>query len=86
MARRGAPDKTEGTPEAVVMACPSCASELRLEAEWLEDQTDLLALPPRQHLGAERYNRLLQLVYPLSTSIIEQGGFPQQNPLGLSWS
>jgi hypothetical protein len=52
----------------------------------IEDLTDLLALPPWQHLGAERYNRLLQLVHPLSASIIEQGGFPQQNPLGLSWS
>ena len=43
MARRGAPDKAErGKPAAVVMACPSCASELRLEAEWLEGETDLL--------------------------------------------
>jgi hypothetical protein len=43
MARRGAPDKNERpAPGAVVLACPSCASELRLEAEWLEDQADLL--------------------------------------------
>ncbi len=43
MARRGSPDKNERkAPDAVVIACPSCASELRLEAEWLEDQTDLL--------------------------------------------
>ena len=43
MARRGAPDKTERPgPGAVVMACPSCASELRLEAAWLEGETDLL--------------------------------------------
>jgi hypothetical protein len=43
MARRGAPDKSElKAPASVVLACPSCASELRLEAEWLEDQTDLL--------------------------------------------
>ena len=43
MARRGAPDKNEQrAPQAVVMACPSCASELRLEPEWLEGETDLL--------------------------------------------
>ena len=43
MARRGAPDKTElSSPAAVVLACPSCASELRLEEQWLDGQTDLL--------------------------------------------
>jgi hypothetical protein len=43
MTRRGAPDKNERpTPDAIVLACPNCASELRLEAEWLEDQVDLL--------------------------------------------
>lgn len=43
MARRGAPDKSElPAPAAVVLACPSCASELRLDEEWLDEQTDLL--------------------------------------------
>ena len=44
MARRGAPDKNErpGRRTPSCIACPSCASELRLEAEWLEDQTELL--------------------------------------------
>ena len=43
MARRGAPDKNEKrAPQPVVMACPTCASELRLEPEWLEGETDLL--------------------------------------------
>ena len=43
MARRGAPDKNERrVPPAVVMTCPSCASELRLEAQWLEGESDLL--------------------------------------------
>ena len=32
MARRGAPDKAEiPAPPAVVLSCPSCASELRHE-------------------------------------------------------
>ena len=43
MARRGAPDKDElAAPAAVVLACPSCASELRLEADWLEGEAELL--------------------------------------------
>jgi hypothetical protein len=43
MARRGAPDKTEiPASPAVVLACPSCASELRLEEEWLDGQAELL--------------------------------------------
>ena len=43
MARRGAADKNELPPPGpVVLACPSCASELRLEAQWLEDQADVL--------------------------------------------
>jgi hypothetical protein len=43
MARRGSPDKAgRAALEAVVLECPSCASELRLEAAWLEDRADLL--------------------------------------------
>lgn len=43
MARRGACDKRElPTSGTVVLACPSCASELRLEPEWLEGESDLL--------------------------------------------
>ncbi len=53
--------------------------------QTVEDRTDLLALPPWRHLGEEQYTRLLQLVHPLSGRIIEQGGLPLPNPLGLSW-
>jgi hypothetical protein len=45
MARRGAPDKNSRRPpqnEAIVMDCPTCACELRLEAEWLEGLTEVL--------------------------------------------
>jgi len=42
-ARRGAPDKYEkNAPRFVALKCPTCASSLRLEAEWLEDDVDLL--------------------------------------------
>ena len=42
-ARRGAPDKCEKrAPGVVALKCPACASLLRLEAEWLDDDVDLL--------------------------------------------
>lgn len=42
-ARRGARDKYEkNAPGWVALKCPTCASSLRLEAEWLEDDVDLL--------------------------------------------
>lgn len=42
-ARRGAPDKCESpAPGFVALKCPNCASSLRLEADWLEGDVDLL--------------------------------------------
>lgn len=48
----------------------------------VEGRTDLLALPPWQHLGAEQSARLISLVRPLSTRIVEQDGVPMPNPMG----
>ncbi len=48
----------------------------------IEDATDLLALPPWQYLGAEKFARLISLVRPFSVRIVEQGGVPVPNPLG----
>lgn len=52
----------------------------------IEDRTDLLALPPWQHLGRERSERLLALAQPISQRIVDQGGIPRVNPMGLSSS
>jgi hypothetical protein len=49
----------------------------------IEKRTDFLALPPWQHLGEERCKRLLELARPLSLSIVEQGGVPVPNPIGV---
>ena len=39
LARRGAPDKTgELAERALVMECPACASELRVDASSLENR------------------------------------------------
>lgn len=49
----------------------------------IEDRTDLLALPPWQHLGTEAASRLIALMRPISTRVVEQGGIPMPNPIGL---
>ena len=42
-ARRGAPDKNGAMESAAnVLACPTCACELRLEADWLDGLADVL--------------------------------------------
>ncbi len=43
MARRGAPDKS-GPPAShgIVLRCPTCDSDLRVEASWTEDSADVL--------------------------------------------
>ncbi len=51
--------------------------------QHIEDRTDHLASPPWTHLGRERVERLLSLVGPLSKTIVEQGGVPMPNPMGL---
>ena len=43
LARRGAPDKAgAASARSIVMECPACASELRLEASWLEGVDEVL--------------------------------------------
>jgi hypothetical protein len=51
----------------------------------LEERTDRLAHRPWQHLGDEGCARLHALVWPLSDTIVRQGGLPIPNPLGLPW-
>ncbi len=51
----------------------------------VEQRTDLLALPPWRSLGEQGCQRLLDLVYGLSSRIIEQQGVPIPNPIGLPW-
>jgi len=43
MARRGAPDKSASpAAAAIVLSCPTCAAEFRLEKRWLEGETEAL--------------------------------------------
>ena len=51
----------------------------------LEERTNELAMPPWRHLGEERLGRLIELARALSGRLVEQGGVPIPNPMGLTW-
>ena len=49
----------------------------------IENQTDLLAMPPWRSLGEGASTRLCELARPLSVRIVEQGGIPIPNAMGV---
>lgn len=49
-------------------------AEGRRVRQEVEDRTDVLALPPWQHLGEQGCARLRELVRPLSKAIVDGGG------------
>jgi hypothetical protein len=51
----------------------------------VEERTDRLALAPWRHLGDADCTHLRALVYPLSGRIVEAGGIPIPNPMGVPW-
>jgi hypothetical protein len=51
----------------------------------VEERTDALAARPWDHLGGERAARLRAICWPLSDAIVQQGGIPIPNPMGLPW-
>jgi hypothetical protein len=51
----------------------------------VEDRTDALAMRPWEQLGLQHTARLRELVWPLSDTIVRQGGVPIPNPMGLTW-
>lgn len=51
----------------------------------VERITDELAAPPWQHIGRERSLRLWRQMRELSGQIIDGGGVPVPNPMGLPW-
>ena len=46
----------------------------RAVRQRIEDRTDVLALPPWEHLGEEGCRRLRELVRPLSKAVVDGGG------------
>jgi hypothetical protein len=49
----------------------------------IEERTDQLSLPAWQILGEENFARLITLMKPISTMIIDRGGIPMPNPMGV---
>ena len=50
MARRGSADKNTATAP-IVLACPRCARELRIEADWRDDPVDVLCGSCETHVA-----------------------------------
>lgn len=69
---------TPGRPDEATDAGRS----LRDSIELCTDQTDLA---PWVALGEDTTDRLHVLVRPLAKLIVEGGGMPQPNPIGLTW-
>ncbi len=51
----------------------------------IEDVTDLLASGPVHALGSDRAELLVELLLPLAATIVEAGGIPVPNPMGVPW-
>jgi hypothetical protein len=49
----------------------------------VEARTDRLAVAPYVHLGGEGTQRLHDLVRPLALRIVDEGGLPIPNPIGV---
>jgi hypothetical protein len=52
----------------------------RTAREGIEELTDELALPPYEHLGLERTERLYELLLPLSKTVVASGTIPIKPP------
>ena len=48
----------------------------------LEADTDKLAAGPVDHLGEQRFARLLELAVPISRHLVDTGVIPVPNPVG----
>lgn len=57
----------------------------RVGRQAIEERTNELAMPPWRRLGPDKHARLIELVKPLSGLLVERGGIPIPNPMGLSW-
>jgi hypothetical protein len=55
----------------------------RAAREAVERRTDELALVPYRALGDERCERLWRLVHRLARTVVDQGGVPYPNPIGV---
>jgi hypothetical protein len=57
----------------------------RTGRQRIEQTTDQLAEAPWKHLGRNDCRRLAELMWPISDTIVRQGGIAIPNPMGLGW-
>lgn len=55
----------------------------RAGRQRVEDTTDALAAEPWRRLGPERTGRLGELMAPMARAVVERGGMPVPNPIGV---
>jgi hypothetical protein len=51
----------------------------------IEEHTDRLALGPYEALGADRCDELLAALHGLAQRLVDSGGMPWPNPIGVPW-
>ena len=73
-----------GWLEAVSGASPVLTEEGRAARQRIEDRTDALAAESWRVLGPERTDRLDELMRPMARAVVERGGVPVPNPVGVS--
>lgn len=89
--RRGWDDEAWDAAEADLRRRGLVGADGTLTAEGqelrqrVEDRTDVLALQPWRALGDRRFERLVELVRPLSQAIVDAEGLPEPNPMGFVW-
>lgn len=57
----------------------------RAGRQAVEERTNQLAGAPWRRLGDEQCARLFDLAWPLSDTIVREGGIPIPNPMGVAW-
>ena len=71
---------TDGEWAAAATTVEGREAELR---EQVEATTDQLARQPLEVLGEAAVNRLIEVATPLARRIVDQGGLPVPNPIGV---
>ena len=73
-----------GWLEAAGGASPVPTEEGAAARQRIEDRTDALAAEPWRVLGPQRTDRLDALMRPMARAVVERGGVPVPNPVGVS--
>jgi hypothetical protein len=73
-----------GWLEAASEGSPVLTEKGSAGRQRIEDRTDALAAEPWRVLGPERSDRLDELMRPMARAVVERGGVPVPNPVGVT--